>query len=56
MQKLIENINWGNTVDLEGPVVNADGEIEYKFSNMKQSNIRIWTLKVKAVKVIGYDF
>lgn len=56
VQKLINNIEWGNNITLSEPVLDKLGNLSFTFTDTTHTNRTQWVLKVKAIRIISYDY
>lgn len=55
VQELSTMIEWGNNIRVDGPSVDQNGELSYRFIDTTQTNRETWSLKIKAVCIMNYD-
>lgn len=55
VQKLSEDISWGNNIQLEQPTIDKLGTLTFNFKDTTQTNRSKWNLELKARRVIGFN-
>lgn len=56
VQKLIDNIEWGNNITLSDPSLDKMGNVSFTFTDTTHTNRTQWVLKVKARRIMSYDY
>ena len=55
VQKLINHIEWGNNIKLTEPTIDTSGNATMVFTDTTDTNRGMWTLKIKARRIMGFD-
>ena len=56
VQKLTNHIEWGNNITLSEPSLDKLGNVSFTFTDTTHTNRTQWVLKLKARRIMSYDY